>query len=280
MKRATKCMTRATGHNVILAPREDLFAETDRETGIELVSLANSVTSVPDNLACCEIISVGELVQNVKVGDLAFIDFFRVKQPYILANDELYIAGCEAFEALYRPEDQTIQPLPNYVVTRRVSERMMHALTGTDRIHVPLHVLTEGIGGGKTSNGVTASWILYEEVVAVGPLMATGLPGLMTRAERALIDEMVARSRQGWFSVDGLVGQLVSDVRRERDVGREPDIKPGDLVVFCSDIAQRVRVRGEVQHIVPHDNVLAVILDDEVLNESIRRGEAGKLVAV
>lgn len=274
-------MTRATGHNVILAPREDLFAEVDRETGIELVSLANSVTSVPDNLACCEIISVGELVQNVKVGDLAFIDFFRVKQPFILANDELYIAGCEAFEALYRPEDQTIQPLPNYVVTRRVNERMMHALTGTDRIHVPLHVLTQGIGGGKTSNGVTASWILYEEVVAVGPLTKTGLPGLMTKNERALIEVVLKTDRNdGYMWADSQMLEVARcryAVAMDREHGRDSDISPGDLVVFCSDISQRVRVRGEVQHIVPYDACLATIDDVAVLDEAVRRGEAGKL---
>src|SRR5690349_13465033 len=120
-----ECHTKATGHNVILAPRGDIFAEVERDTGVELVCLANDITSVPDNVACCEIISVGELVQGLKPGDLAFIDFFEVKQGYVLDNEELYIAGSEAFKGLFDVERQAIIPMNNYVVTRRASDRML-----------------------------------------------------------------------------------------------------------------------------------------------------------
>jgi hypothetical protein len=266
--------TRATGNNVILAPREDVFSEVERETGIELVSLGNSVTSIPDNLAVCEIVSVGELVDNVKVGDLAFIDFYEVKQGYILANDELYIAGSEAFKALFDVSNQAIIPLANYVVTRRSNDRMTVALNGTDRLEVPRSTLTSGIAGGRTSQGDAATHILYEEVVSVGPITKRALPGQMTKAERALIDFVVNNSVD-LYCED--VEMLAAIVRSERYEGRVSDIKPGDLAVFCDEIAVKIRCRGEFQHLIPYDNVLAVIDDAKILDNAIRAGKAGLL---
>lgn len=274
MRRAEKGMTRATGRKVILRPREDLFSETDRDVGLQMVCLANSITAVPDNMACCEIISVGELVQNVAEGDLAFIDFYEVSQGYILANDELYIAECEVFKALYRPEDQTILPLNNYVVTRRCQDRMAVALTGTDRVVVPPRVLTAGIAGGKTAGGGIATHVTYEEVVAVGKLTSTGLPGLMTPAERELIEYAI--SGKLYFISD--LEKRIEAVVKERSFGRPSDINPGDLVVFCEEIGQKIRVRGEFQHIVPYTSILATIDDSKILEAAIKRDEAGKLV--
>ena len=262
--------TRATGHNVILAPREDLFTESAE--GIELVSLDNAVTNVPDNIACCEILSVGELVDNVKVGDLAFIDFYDVKQGYIVANDELYICGCEAFKGLWDAASGTILPLANYVVTRRSLDRFKVALTGTDRLHVPPSTLTSGIAGGRTSQGEASTNVLYEEVVAVGELTKRALPGQMTRAERAFIEQCVE------FGLGPHVGEAqeaLSAIYEERETGRCSDISPGDLVVFCEQIGVKIRVRGEFQHLVPYSSVLAVVDDEKLLDDAVRDGRAG-----
>lgn len=280
--------TRATGHNVILAPREDLFSEVERDTGVELVSLANSVTSVPDNVACCEILSVGELVQNVKVGDLAFIDFFEVKQGYVLSTDELYIAGCDAFKALFDVENQRIVPLANYVVTRRASERMAVALNGTDRVKVPEMILTSGIAGGKTSDGDVATTVLYEEVVSVGPITKRPMAGLMTKLESQVLDAVVDRAfceRDDLFQrpLETYYEETVAlfdALRQERQRGRVSDISPGELVVFCKEMAIPIRVRGEFQHLLPYAEVEAVIDDAVLLDRKIREGKAGRIVRV
>lgn len=276
--------TEAKGHNVILAPREDLFAESDRDVGIEMVSLSNSVTSVPDNVACCEVLSVGPLVQNVKVGDLAFIDFFDVKQGYILATDELYIAGCEAFKALYDVEGQTIVPLNNYVVTKRSSDRFAVALNGTDRIEVPRMILTGGIAGGRTSAGDRSTTVLYEEVVSVGKATVRAFPGLMTELERRCLD-IVCRNlelygAEAWMQYDGVdqeEADLFNALRAERLNGRDSDIRVGELAVFCEEVSTKIRIRGEFCHLMPASAVLATIDDEALLDRKIRAGEAGKL---
>lgn len=265
------CHTQATGDNVILCPREDLFAEVERDTGIELVSLANSVTSVPDNVGCCEVVSVGELVTNVRPGDIAFIDFFDVKQGYVLANEDHYVAGSDAFKGRFDPIKQEVLPLDNYVVTRRASDRMKVALNGTDRIHVLDYILTDGIVSGRTSSGAEATHTLYQEVVSVGKLTARPRPGVMTRAERELLDAVV----YGW----GPNEELIEQIQEERK-GRLSDIKPGDLVAFCKEIGVPLRVRGEFQYLIPYNNVLAVIDDAAILEDAVRAGRAGKIALV
>jgi hypothetical protein len=271
MKRLEKPekFTRATGDNIILKPREDLFSETDREVGLQVVSLATDVTAVPDNVACVEIVSVGELVTNVKPGQIAFLDFYSVKQGYVLANDELYICGADALCGLYDEKTQDILPLDNYVVTRRVKrERFEIAITGTDRVVVPSNITS--IAGGKTSMGNTSTEVLYEEVVSVGRLTNRPRPGVMTKLEKDLLELLLSsRVREA--------AAVLELLRWERDNGRRPDIKPGQMVIFCQDIAQRVRCKGEFQHLVPYDNVLAVIDDEALLDDAIRRGRAGKL---
>jgi hypothetical protein len=277
MKPLDSYKTRATGDNVILRPREDLFSEVDRETGIELVSLVNSVTSVPDNIACCEIVSVGERVVNLKPGELAFIDFFSCKQGYILERAELYICGSDAFVALFDQKSGDIIPLDNHVVTKRATDRFKAAWFGTDTIEVPRHLLTDGIPGGKTSSGERATTVLYEEIVRIGRL--TGTPaGQATAAERKLLDLLVkypAALRHG----DDYAEFLLQRVCDERDHGRVPDFAPGDLGVFCSDLAQRVRCKGEFWHITHVDNVFATIQDDLILKEAIARGQS-RLIAI
>lgn len=268
---------RATGDNVVLKPRTDLFSEVDRATGIELVSLANSVTSVPDNMACCEIISAGELVTGLKPGDLAFIDFFRVKQAYVVADDECYICGADAFSALYDEATQRILPLDNYVITRPNKARYLVALTGSDRdVLLPMNY-TDGFASGHTSKGNVAARTYYQEVVAIGKLTGRPRPGVMTVAERRLLD-MAVDDPAALYDCDDCAEAALRAVIEERAAGRAPDITLGQLVGFCKDIGQRVRVRGEYQWIVPYDNVLAHIDDAAILEEAIRERRAGKLV--
>lgn len=276
MKQLDSYKTRATGTNVILRPREDLFSEVDRETGIELVSLANSVTSVPDNIACCEIVSVGEQVGHLKPGDLAFIDFFWCKQGYILERDELYICGADSFVALYDEKSGDIVPLDNYVVTKRALDRFKVAWFGTDTIEVPRMLLTDGIPGGKTSDGERATTVLYEEIVRIGKLTGRPAPGHMLPSERVLLDDLL--SREGWVAADIALQRNISRVRAER-AERRPDIAPGELAVFCSDLAQRVRCKGEFWHIVHYDHIHGVVDDVAILREAIARGKA-RLIAV
>lgn len=268
--------TRATGDNVIFKPREDIFSETDRDIGLTMVSLATDITAVPDNIALVEVVSAGELVTNVKPGDLAFLDFYSVKQGYILGNDELYIAGSDALCGLYDLESQEIRPLDNYVVTRAVKrERFEVALTGTDRVAVPGTITS--VAGGRTSQGSVSTEVLYEEVVRVGRLTKRPRPGVMTRAERALIEHLV-RYCEFHYPADEDVERLIFDVCQERQNGRKPDLAPGEMIVFCKEIAQRIRCKGEYQHLVPYDNCLGTVDDEGLLDASIREGRAGKLI--
>lgn len=260
---------KATGDNVVLCPRDDLFSETDRSTGIELVSLANSVTSVPDNIGCVEIVSVGELVTCVKPGQIAFLDFYSVKQGYIIANEEAFIAAGDAFAALYDPITQQILPLDNFVVTRPVPERFKIALTGTDRIAVPEDILAEGFVSGRNSDGSIGSQTVYHEVVRMGTLTTRSRPGVMTPAERALLDTL---------NSSGIRLNLIHAVLEERAQGRTPDFEAGDLVGFCKAIGLRIRVRGEYQWIVPYENVLGVIDDAGILKRAIANDRAGKIL--
>lgn len=275
MKPLDSYKTRATGTNVILRPREDLFSEVDRETGIELVSLANSVTSVPDNIACCEIVSVGEHVAHLKPGDLAFIDFFWCKQGFVLERGELYLCGADSFVALFDEKTGDIVPLDNYVVTRRALDRFKVAWFGTDLIDVPRMLLTDGIPGGKTSSGERATTVLYEEVVRIGKLTGRPAQGHMLPSERALLDDLT--SRDGWIAADITMQRLIQAVHKER-AERKPDIAKGDLVVLSADLSQRVRCKGEFWRITHYDHIGCVIDDAAILADAIERGKARMLV--
>jgi hypothetical protein len=271
MKPLSSYKTRATGVNVILRPREDLFSEVDRDTGIELVPLANSVTSVPDNIACCEIVSVGEQVTHLKPGALAFIDFFWCKQGFILERGELYICGADAFVALFDEKTGDILPLDNYVVTRRALDRFKVAWFGTDVLEVPRYLLTDGIPGGKTSTGERATTVLYEEIVRIGKLTGRPAPGHMLPAERELLDDLT--SRTGWIAMDTTTNRLIDRVHEQR-AARKPDIAVGELVVLSADLSQRVRCKGEFWRITHYDHVLGTIDDGAVLADAIERGRA------
>lgn len=281
---------KAKGDNVILCPREDLFSETDREVGIELVSHANSVTSVPDNMACCEIISVGEDVDNVKLGDLAFIDFFDVKEGYILASEEMYVAGSRAFKALYDLETQSIKPMDNWVITKHAPKRFRVILTGTDQVEMVDMLTTDGIVSGKTSSGGQATHALYQEVIAVGKRTARSAPGVMTKLERKVLDliagprEVAEAQRSGdherFVQYDGIdqdEADLYNALIKERAFGRPCDIQVGEMVAFCKQTGTKIRIRGDQCYLVHMDNVLTGFDDEAMLNDAIRAGKAGQL---
>ncbi len=263
------CNIQATGDNVILCPRDDLFFESESDTGVRMVSFANSVTSIPDNLGCCEIISVGEMVRNVKVGDVAFIDFFEVKQGYVVQNDECYIAGADAFKAFYDPIEHQIIPGNNYVIAKRNLDRFKDAWTGSSTLYIPDFKLTDGQISGKSSCGEDAAHTTFAEVVRVGKLDKRPRPGLLTRVEAQLLD--VCLNLTGDPDTAEGFWESVQALREETLQGRVSDINKGDLVGFCLEIATPIRVRGEFMYIVPYDNVLAVIDDDSIMNESRRQ---------
>lgn len=266
--------TRPTGDNVILMGRDDLFLSTEdgQASGVQVFH-ANSVTSIPDNIGCCEVIGVGELVTNVKSGDVCYIDFFEVKQPYVVQTEELYIAGADAFRAKFDPKTGLVVPLENMIITKPAPDRFKVAMNGTDRVHMLPSQLTSGIAGGKNSSGGTSSHILYHEIVAVGPLTKRPRPSVMTKLEREILDAMANTPDQ--FEADA--GYWVRKLEVERAYGRKADITAGELVMFCEELGTKIRVRGEHQYMVPYDNVLAVIDDTTILDKAIRAGKAGQL---
>ena len=265
------CNVAATGENVILCPRPDLFVSSEADVGLQLFN-ENSLTSIPDNVGCCEVLSVGDMVDSVKPGDIAFIDFFDVKQGYVIASGECYVAPGDCFKALWRAATHELVPLANYVVTRRASARMRTAITGSDLVHLPEYRLTGGQVSGRTSSGTEVTHALYEEVVAVGPITHRPKPGLMTRIERELLASLEGDSC-------GLNQDLWDAFRAERKRGREPDIRKGDLVAFAVELATPLRVKGEFWHLVKYDDVLAAIDDATILTEAIARGAARMLVS-
>lgn len=259
--------TRAVGGKVILCARDDLFH--DVEGGGTQIYNQNEVTSIPDNIGCCEIISVGRDVPNVEVGQIAFIDFFRVDQGYIVGNEEGYIAPFDAFAGLWDTAKQCILPLENFVVTKRVTERARMAMTGSLALHVPAYRLTEGIVSSKTSKGDEVLNVLYEEVVSVGKLTQRARPGVMTRCERKLLNLITRCESTEYDSLDQKESDAINAVIAERAWGRNPDVHPGDLVAFCKQVSTEIRVRGEFQHIVPYSSLSGEIMDEHMRKRRI-----------
>lgn len=287
------------GHHVVLKSRDDLFDpatgdEIETDSGQKLPGLQlfthNSITGIPDNVGCCEIVSVGSDVTAVKPGDVVFIDFFDVRQGVLLdsvnGGAERYIANDDAFKARFDPETGLIHPLPGFVVTRRNNERMDIALNGTDRVHAPPSMLTEGIIGSRNSDGAPATWVVYEEVVEVGPPAAENHTRPLHRVERELLDFLRSDYRGAaadliQYDEVGLeTALLIEQYVRWRNAPRQLDLKPGDLVPFCTYLAVQVRVRGEFLRIVKQSDILGCIDDRKMLEDAVRAGKAGKLQLV
>lgn len=285
----------AYGHHVVLKSRDDLFdpatsEEFEAADGTKLPGLQlfthNSITGIPDNVGCCEIVSVGSDVTVVKTGDVVFIDFYDVRQGVLLdslnGGAERYIANDDAFKARFDDATGLIHPLPGYVITRRNNERMKIALTGTDRLEVLRSVLTDGIIGSRLSDGSPATWVAYEEVVEVGAPAEESAGRPLHRTERALLDMFAADhgcpenvseyDEYGYEMAEALTAYL-----RWRRSARTLDIKPGDLVPFCTAFACQVRVRGEFLRIIKQSDVMGAIDDRAMLEEAVRAGKAGKL---
>ncbi len=279
---------RGIGHTVVLKGRDDLFdpATGDSITtddgrvlpGLQLFS-KDEITAIPDNVGCCEICSVGELVTAVKPGDVVFIDFCDVRQGAIVADPEtqkggeVYIANDDAFKAYFDPATGAVTPMPGYAITKQATERFAIALNGTDRVHVPPMTLTTGIVSGRTSEGTPYAFVLYEEVAKVAAPAHESKVRPMTAAERDALDCMAdswSTPKEWDAAIDGL--------RKERRAVRMFDLSPGELVAFSSEFSVLIRVRGEFMRIVPQSALLCAIDDRRILDEAIRAGKAGQLV--
>lgn len=154
---------KGVGDNVFLAPRLDLF--TDGDFGV--VSSANPVTSMPDNVACVEVLSETQAHPHLRAGDLVFLDMYRTKQGQLLQNDALYVASGAVFIARYDAEDGTILPFDNHVITKPAPRRMTIAMHGTDKVEVPRSLLSDGFVSGRRHDGRPNARCLYQEVTAV-----------------------------------------------------------------------------------------------------------------
>lgn len=270
---------KGVGHKVALRARDDLFAEND--AGIQIFN-ANGVTSIPDNVGCCEIVSVGRDVLDLVPGDVVFIDFARMDQGFIVdgggADAEIYVAPDHAITAWFRNGD--VVPMPGYICTVRDDERFKVALTGTDRVEVPPMLLTDGIVSGRASDGSVAARTRYERIVSIGAPAVDSPVRPMHRVERELVDASFAFSI-GYEPGHGVrLQQAVAAYRTWLQAPRVLDMNVGDLVAFCTDFPCPVRVRGEFRNIVEADRVLGVIDDQALYAEAVRAGDAGKLQLV
>ena len=280
------------GTNVVVKARDDLFEESSEkiicDDGTELDGIqifnANSVTSIPDNIGCCEVVGVGSDVQNVKIGDIVFVDFCDVRQGFVLDTasstdqSERYIIPDECMKAKFDPSTGQVEPLAGFLLTKRVPDRFKVALNGTDRLEVPAHILTDGIVSGYDSDGQPCAWTVYEEVVAVGPPEVESKTRPMHPLEREVLDYIVD-SHGASLENSAAFKNRCGDLLRWRLTPRTVDCKPGDLVPFCTDFATKIRVRGQFLSIVPQRNVLAVIEDEKILDDAIRAGKGGKLLS-
>lgn len=254
----------AFGHFVNFRPREDLFASS----GSELIQIATdcAVTSIPDHVACVEVLSVGHLVRNVVPGQQVFLDFFDVAQGLCVDGGDVYVANDHCLKAEFR--DGRVYPLPGYCLVKPAPDRMSVALTGTDRIVVPPYVLTDGIPGGRTSAGEIQSHVLYDEVVAVGTVLPDD-------------EDLDARERY-YLSQVVQLREALHALAPDHPLARAPLPRPvevGDLVAYCSTWRTPIRVRGEFLGIVPLAKVLTQIDDRAMLDQAVRDGRAGRLHA-
>lgn len=271
-------ITSGVGHHVVIKAREDLFVQTsdklvcDDGTELEGIQLfcENDVTSIPDNMGCVEVVSVGSLVTNVKPGETYLIDFSDVAQGFQLANKDHYVALDRVFRCRFHPGAGTVEPLAGYALTKRAPDRMKVALTGTDRVEVPAYILTDGIPSGFDSDGKPMLYTIYEEVVSVGPPEVESGTRPLHRVERELLDSIY---RDDAVDLDKLQAYL-----RWRAAPRALDVKEGDLVPFCTVMGTKLRVRGQFLTLVPQSECLCVIDDRTILEEAIRAGKAGRIV--
>lgn len=256
---------RAIYDNVILAPRLDLFS--DSEFGC--VSTANEVTSTPDNVALVEVICPGNSVHLSK-GDLVFIDMYRTKQGHELQGDLLYVANGADFIARYDEQTMTISAIDDHVLLKPAKKRMALAMYGRHSVAVPEMILTDGFCSAKRSDGRASAHCLYQEVYSVGQ-RGRKQPLKLTRSELALLDAAGRWLADDTIDADEMSGELaiaIHDAVAGRGRSNDVDVKPGDLVSFCTHLGTRLRIRGE-WHYAVHQDHLGIVIDDSELLASL-----------
>lgn len=294
--------TKPTGTYCTIRARDDLDPSSDT---VKVQHSGRSVTAIPENVGVCEIVDIGPDVTNVKPGDICFIDFFDVAQGYLVGGQELYVTQAMALrmtmqietEPILMPEARNgkftgrkidtgklnvtrcdITPLPGYALTKHAPDRMTVAVTGSDRVLLTPSMTTSGIVGGRDSDGQPATYVCYEEVVKV-------TPGAIQQ-ERYAMNEWTGSVHDTYFEERRLKARIqrLEEQLREMNVpirtAPDPDVRPGDLVVFCSDFSIRFRAMGEFYRCVPYKNILATIDDRAILEDFNRKNPPPPLVQI
>lgn len=155
-------------------PGSDVF-HTKEGAAVRLsdgVSVA-PIQSLPDHVGVCEVVDVGPDVTKVKQGDFCMIDFYEVKQPYMVDGENLFIAPADAMRCTVEPKTGRVHPLPDYILTKHAPERMSRAVYGREDIQLLDSQTTSGMFGKMIwsqalQKEVPCLLITYEEVVEVG----------------------------------------------------------------------------------------------------------------
>lgn len=195
------CYTRPLGSRVVIRARDDLDPSSDLFKGTDgkLTKLTDGVgrtilTALPDHVGVCEVVEVGSQVTNVKKGDVCMIDFHEVEQPYVVDAESLYLCPSEAFRCLL--DGDNLAPLPDYVVTKSVPQRMSLAYSGDPSFIMPDYRITGGYPAKKIWSHakkaeVDCFFIVYEEVVGVG----SRIPDVAVGDLVALVTDFSMRAR-------------------------------------------------------------------------------------
>jgi hypothetical protein len=262
---------RPTGVNVTVRARDDIDPSSDT---VKVELSGKMVTALPENVGLCQVVDVGPDVTNVAPGDICFIDFFDVAEGYLVSGEEIYSTPAmslrmtldiqtEAYECPFTKREKLravscdVTPLPGYVLTKHVPDRMTVAVTGCDRMILPRDQTTRGIVGGRNSDGDPCTFVVYEEVVKVGPgdIQCEREDGYTERKLKAQIQRLEAELRRRWAPVGA---------------ERPMDVAPGDLVTYCTEFSIQFRAMGELYRCVPYRNLLAVV-DDRAILEAFNR---------
>lgn len=131
------------------------------------------ISSLPDHVGVCEIVDVGSDVTKVKQGDFCMIDFYEVKEPYVVDGESLFIAPADAMRCTVEPKTGVVRPLPDYILTKHAPERMSRAVLGREDLVLPPAQTTSGMFGKMIwsqaqQKEVPCLLVTYEEVVEVG----------------------------------------------------------------------------------------------------------------
>ena len=131
------------------------------------------IQSLPDHVGVCEVVAVGSDVTKVRPGDFCMIDFYEVKEPYVVDGESLFIAPAEAMRCTVEPKTGIVHPLPGYILTKHAPERMSRAVLGREDLVLPPAQTTSGMFGKMIWSQAQQKehpclLVTYEEVVEVG----------------------------------------------------------------------------------------------------------------